>query len=94
VALLLFAAVHVAAGILIGARFRVGALLVAFAVVLVESIAGDFYFAAAPWWVLLILGIGTVQLGYAAAGAWLAYHGARERERGFAPKKLDRVSGR
>ena len=90
----LFAAAHFAAGILIGARLRIGALLIAFAVVLIESIVGGRFFAAAPWWVLLILGIGTLQLGYAAAGAWLAYRGAREAQRGFAPKKLDRVSGR
>jgi hypothetical protein len=94
VALVLFAAAHLVAGILIGARFRVGALLIAFAVVLIESIAGDRYFAAAPWWLLLLLGIGAVQLGYAAAGVWLSYRGARAEERGFAPKKLDRVSGR
>ncbi len=40
-ALVLFAAAHLAAGILIGARLRVGALLIAFAVVLIEGIIGD-----------------------------------------------------
>jgi len=93
VALVLFAAAHLAAGILIGARLRVGALLIAFAVVLIEGIIGDRVFAAAPWWVLVLLGVGALQLGYAAAGAWLAYRGASQQQ-GFAPKKLDRVSGR
>ena len=93
--LVLFAAAHLAAGILIGMRYRVAALLVAFAVVLTESIAGDRVFNAAPWWVLLALGIGVLQLGYAGAGAWFAYRGAREKDRPFAAaKKLDRVSGR
>ncbi len=94
-ALLVFAAVHLAAGILIGIRYRVAALLFAFAAVLAESIVGDRVFSAAPWWVLLLLGCASLQLGYAAAGAWLSYQGERRKDRSFAAaaKKLDRVSG-
>lgn len=94
-ALLVFAAVHLAAGILIGTRYRVAALLFAFVAVLLEGIVGDRVFGAAPWWILVLLGCGTLQLGYAAAGAWLSYQGERRKDRSFATaaKKLDRVSG-
>ncbi len=61
------AAVHLFAGLALGRWFRFGVLLPAFAVVLVESLAGDFRLGIAPWYLLLVAGIALVQLGYAAA---------------------------
>jgi hypothetical protein len=62
-----FAAAHLIAGLLIGARFRFLALLPAFAVVVAESIFGDFYFRFAEWYVLLVVGLVCLQVGYAIA---------------------------
>ena len=67
-AALLVTAVHLIAGFALGSWFRFGALIPAFAVVLVESLVADFQFGAGPWYLLLIGGVVAVQLGYAAAG--------------------------
>ena len=58
---------HLAAGLALGRWFRFGVLLVAFAVVLVESLIGDFRLGLAPWYALLIGGVVLLQFGYAAA---------------------------
>jgi hypothetical protein len=63
-------------------------------VVLIESIAGDRIFHAGWWWLFLIVGLGMVQLGYAAAGAWIAYGAAHQREFETNPEKLKRLSER
>ena len=62
-----FVAAHLIAGALIGARFRFMALLPASALVLGESLLGDFYFHFAAWYVLLVAGVVAVQVGYAIA---------------------------
>jgi hypothetical protein len=61
------AVVHLIIGVALGRWFRVGVLLPAFATVLVESFIGDFRLGLAPWYVLLIVGVILVQLGYAGA---------------------------
>jgi hypothetical protein len=62
-----FALAHFLAGILIGARFRFFALFPAFAVVGVESLVGAFYFGLAEWYVILLVGLVAIQVGYALA---------------------------
>lgn len=70
--MILFVAAHLFAGILIGARYRIGALLPTFAVVAIESIAG-LWLDLAAWYVLLGAGIVAVQLGYGASALFLSY---------------------
>jgi hypothetical protein len=67
VALIVLALCHLLAGLGLGLWFRFGALLIAFAVVAVESVVGDFRFGIAPWWLLLIGGVALLQLGYGGA---------------------------
>lgn len=93
-ALVLFAAIHLAAGMLIGVRYRVAALLLAFVVVVLEAIVGVRFIVGFSWWLLALVGIAAVQLGYVAAGAWLSYRGLRRPDGAVSLKqKLDRVSG-
>ena len=84
VALAALAVLHVLAGIGLGLWFRFGALLVAFAVVVVESLVGDFRFDLAPWFALMIGGIVLLQLGYACAARlnpqrWAERHSGPQR---------------
>jgi hypothetical protein len=66
--LAVIALAHLIAGVALGRWFRFGVLLLAFAVVLAESLIGDFRLGLAPWYASLIAGIVLVQLGYAIAG--------------------------
>lgn len=61
------ACAHLIAGVALGKWFRFAVLLPAFAVVLIESLIGDFRLGLAPWYLLLIAGIVIVQIGYAVA---------------------------
>lgn len=61
------AAAHLVAGVALGKWFRFGVLLLAFAVVLAESLIGDFRLGLAPWYLLLVAGVVVVQIGYALA---------------------------
>ncbi len=65
--ILAIVAAHLIAGIVLGTWFRFGALLPAFAIVLIESLVGDFRLGIAPWYLLFVAGVVIVQLGYVAA---------------------------
>ena len=78
--LLVAAAVHLIAGMALGKWFRFGVLLIAFPVILVESLLGDFRLGIAPWYFLLIGGVVIIQLGYAAT-AYLWWANRPERRR-------------
>ena len=67
-AALLAVALHLIAGFALGSRFRFGALIPAFAIVLAEGLVADLKFGVGSWYLLLIAGVVAVQLGYAAAG--------------------------
>lgn len=62
-----FVAVHFIAGALLGTRFRIGIMVPAFAVVIVEGLVGVQWLDFAPWYVLIVAGVIAVQAGYGAA---------------------------
>ena len=71
-----FVIAHLAAGAVIGTRFRFMALLPAALLVLAESLVGDFYLHFAAWCVLLLAGVVAVQVGYAVASRFRPSHKA------------------
>ena len=77
--ILVIALVHLIVGMALGRWFRFGALLPAFAVVLVESLIGDFRLGFAPWYLLFIGGIVILQIGYAAAARFRPVSHAEQR---------------
>jgi hypothetical protein len=66
-----FIVLHFLGGALLGGWFRIAILLPAFAVVAIESVVAAIYPAVYPlswpWYVILIVGLATVQAGYVAA---------------------------
>jgi hypothetical protein len=70
---------HLIAGAALGRWFRFGALLPAFAIVLVESLIGDFRFGLGAWYALLLGGVVLVQIGYAMAARLTAVTRAESR---------------
>jgi hypothetical protein len=62
-----FIFLHLFAGIVLGGWFRFAILLPAFAVVAIETIVAAIYPMFWPWYLILIVGVAAIQLGYVAA---------------------------
>ena len=58
---------HFAVGAALGAFFRIGVMLAALAVIVVEGLLGWFEGSSWPWYVVAILAFLSVQVGYACA---------------------------
>ena len=79
-----FLVVHFIVGVLLGTRFRIGIMVPASALVVVEGLVGTQWLDFAPWYALMILGIVALQAGYGAA-AVLKPASRSERESGQTP---------
>lgn len=62
-----FIFLHFFAGVVLGGWFRFAILLPAFAIVAIEAIVAAVYPMFWPWYLILIVGLIAVQLGYVAA---------------------------
>jgi len=62
-----FLVLHFIGGAVLGGWFRFAALMPAFAFVMIEAIVATIVPLFAPWYVILVAGVVTLQLGYAAA---------------------------
>ena len=72
--MLAFIIAHLAIGILLGTWLRFGVLFPAFFLVIVEAVLAAQLGVMIPAYLLILAGIFALQLGYASAACFKAYH--------------------